>query len=188
MKVLRILLSIALVAAGILIGFGYGRWYDSDANSRVGQKAGRRILHYVDPMHPAYTSDKPGINPETGGDLEPVYENDPAAMPMGTIRVSSEKQQLIGVKFGEVTAGAGTHSFRAVGKVTMDETRFAKVQTRIEGWIEKVYVDFTGKLVEKGQPLLTMYSPEMFASQQEYLLAMRSREIMKDFSRITAAE
>ena len=148
--------------------------------SAEAQKPTGKILYYKDPKAPAFKSDKPGINPETGSDLEPVYENDPAAMPMGTIRVSPEKPQLIGVKFGEVTSGAGTHAFRSVGKVTMDETRFAKVQTRIEGWIEKVYVDFTGKLVEKGQPLLTLYSPEMLASQQEYLLAIRSREIMKD--------
>lgn len=62
----------------------------------------------------------------------------------------------------------------------MDETRVAKVQTKIEGWIEKVHVDFTGKLVEKGQPLITLYSPEMFASQQEYLLAIRGRETLKN--------
>jgi hypothetical protein len=148
--------------------------------SAEAQKPTGKILYYRDPKAPNFKSDKPGINPETGSDLLPVYENDPAAMPMGTIRVSPEKQQVIGVKFGEVTSSAGTHSFRSVGKVTMDETRFSKVQTRIEGWIEKVYVDFTGKLVEKGQPLLTLYSPEMLASQQEYLLAIRSREIMKD--------
>jgi RND family efflux transporter MFP subunit len=143
------------------------------------QKPTGKILYYRDPKAPNFKSDKPGINPETGSDLEPVYESDPAAMPMGTIRVNPEKQQLIGVKFGEVTPSAGVHSFRSVGQVTMDETRFTKVQTRIDGWIEKVYVDFTGKFVEKGQPLLTMYSPEMLASQREYLLALRSREIMK---------
>ncbi|MBL8238498.1 MAG: efflux RND transporter periplasmic adaptor subunit [Bryobacterales bacterium] len=226
MKPSRIFLFIALIAIGILIGFGYGRWYgphehagmaedlnkpkgyhcpmhpsyhsdkpgdcpicgmklvpDEDATHPVGaepQKPTGKILYYKDPKAPDFKSDKPGVNPETGNDLVPVYENDPAAMPMGTIHVSAEKQQLIGVKFGEVTPGAGIHSFRSTGKVTMDETRFSKVQTRIEGWIEKVYVDFTGKLVEKGQPLLTLYSPEMLASQQEYLLAMRSREIMKN--------
>lgn len=226
MKALRLVLIVVLIAAAFVGGFGYGRWYGKDSKAGAGQKGGRRILHYVDPMHPAYTSDKPGIapdcgmklvpvyeggdagpqaqepagkilyyrdpkapnfksdkpgiNPETGSDLEPVYENAPAAMPMGTIRVSPEKQQLIGVKFGEVTPSAGIHSFRSVGKVTMDETRFTKVQTRIDGWIEKVFVDFTGKFVEKGQPLLTMYSPEMLASQREYLLALRSLEIMKD--------
>ena len=143
------------------------------------QKPAGKILFYKDPKAPNFKSGKPGINPETGSDLEPVYENDPAAMPMGTIRVSAEKQQLIGVKFGEVTPGSGVHSFRSVGQVTMDETRFTKIQTRIDGWIEKVYVDFTGKFVEKGAPLITMYSPEMLASQREYLLALRSREIMK---------
>jgi RND family efflux transporter MFP subunit len=152
-----------------------GRTGGGEATAQSG-----KILYYRDPKAPDYRSDKPGINPETGNDLEPVYEQDPAEMPMGTIHVSPEKQQLIGVKFGEVTAGASTHSFRSVGKVAMDETRFSKVQTRIEGWIEKVYVDFTGKMVEKGQPLLTLYSPEMLASQQEYLLAMRSREILRD--------
>lgn len=156
---------------------------DDDAALPAGadaQKPAGKILYYRDPKAPDFKSDKPGINPETGNNLEPVYESAPAEMPMGTIRVSPEKQQLIGVKFGEVTSDVGTHSFRSVGKVTMDETRLSKVQTRIEGWIEKVFVDFAGKLVEKGQPLLTLYSPEMLASQQEYLLAIRSREIMKD--------
>ena len=155
---------------------------DDDADHPLGaeaQKPTGRILYYRDPKAHGFKSDKPGINPETGSNLEPVYEDAPAAMPMGTIRVSPEKQQLIGVKFGEVTPSAGVHSFRSVGKVTMDETRFTKVQTRIDGWIEKVFVDFTGKFVEKGQALLTMYSPEMLASQREYLLALRSVEIMK---------
>ncbi len=156
---------------------------DDDSSHPAGaqaQKPAGKILYYSDPKAPNFKSDKPGVNPETGSDLVPVYENDPAAMPMGTIRVSPEKQQMIGVKFGEVTPRSGVHSFRSVGQVSMDETRFTKVQTRIDGWIEKVYVDFTGKFVEKGQPLLTMYSPEMLASQREYLLALRSREIMKD--------
>ena len=146
----------------------------------IAQKPSGKILYYRDPKAPAFRSDKPGINPETGSDLEPVFESDPAALPMGTIHVAPEKQQMIGVQFGDVTSGVSTHSFRSVGRVTADETRYSKVQTRIEGWIDKVYVDFTGKEVEKGQPLLTLYSPEMLASQQEYLLAMRSREIMKD--------
>src|ERR1039458_4308129 len=155
---------------------------DDDSAHPLGaetQKPGGKILYYRDPKAPDFKSDKPGINPQTGSNLVPVYENDPAVMPMGTIRVSPEKQQLVGVKFGEVARGPGVHSFRSVGQITMDETRFTKVQTRIDGWIEKVDVDFTGQFVEKGQPLLTMYSPEMLASQREYLLALRSRDIMK---------
>ena len=98
---------------------------------------------------------------------------------MGTVFVSATKQQMIGVKFGVAELIGGTQSIRSNAKVTVDETRVAKVQTRIEGWIDKVFVDFTGKLVEKGQPLLTIYSPELVASQQELLLALRSREILR---------
>lgn len=151
---------------------------DGGAASAPAQKG--KILHYRDPQNPDYKSDKPGLNPETGNELEPVYENDASSMPMGTISISPDKQQLIGVRYANVEQSAGTHSFRAVAKVAYDETRIARVQTKVEGWIEKVFVDFTGKLVEKGQPLLTLYSPELLATQQEYLLALRSREILKD--------
>lgn len=227
MKILRLFMIVVVVFVAFAGGVAWKSWFDAQERQNPQRTGQRKILHWVDPMHPAYTSDKPGIapdcgmklvpvyedgsqgdtaasemptgkvlyysdpqqpayrsqnpgmNPETGNELKPVYENDPASMPMGTIRMSEEKQQLIGVTFGAVTPGAGVHSFRSVGKVMMDETRFSKVQTRIDGWIEKVFVDFTGKFVEKGQPLLTMYSPEMLASQQEYLLALRSWEIMK---------
>lgn len=191
MKALRPVLFFVLIAIGFVGGFGYGRWYGPRDNAETSTN---KPKGYHCPMHPSYHSDKPGDCPICGMKLvpdddsahpagaeaqKPVSGNDPATMPMGTIRISPEKQQVIGVKFGEVTSGAGAHSFRSVGKVTMDETRFSKVQTRVEGWIDKVYVDFTGKFVEEGQPLLTLYSPEMLASQQEYLLAIRSREIMK---------
>ena len=155
---------------------------DDDAAHPAGappRAAKGKLLYYRNPKNPDFKSNQPGLNPQTGNELEPVYEGDPASMPMGTINVSPEKQQLIGVRYGTVEMAAGTHSFRAVGKVAADETRVAKVQAKIEGWIDKVHVDFIGKLVEKGQPLLTLYSPEMLATQQEYLLALKSRNIMK---------
>ncbi len=139
----------------------------------------RKILYYQDPKDPSYKSDKPGLNPETGNDLEPVYADSASALPPGTVQISPEKQQLIGVKFGTVEGAVATRTIRAAGKVAYDETRLARVQTRVEGWIDRVFVDFTGKAVEKGQPLLTLYSPEMLATQQEYLLALRSREVMQ---------
>jgi RND family efflux transporter MFP subunit len=144
-------------------------------------------------MHPAYTSDKPGIAPDCGMRLEPVYadptppiagehtghEGGATKLPMGTIKISPEKQQLIGVRFGEAQITEGARTIRALGKVTIDETRIVRVHPRIEGWIDQVFVDFVGKEVAKGQKLLTVYSPEMFATQQEFLLALRSNEIMR---------
>ncbi len=140
--------------------------------------ADRKVLYYRDPKDPNYKSDKPGMNPETGNDLEPVYAEEAAAMPPGAIRISPEKQQLIGVQFGTVEYMSGVRTIRSVGKVAYDETRIARVHSKVDGWIEKVFVAFTGELVRKGQPLLTLYSPELLATQQEYLLALKSRDIL----------
>jgi multidrug efflux pump subunit AcrA (membrane-fusion protein) len=185
------LAKFAAIAALLAAAFGGGylaRGNKPDAPST----SARRVLYYVDPMHPAYKSDKPGIapdcgmalepvyadDPETGNTLEPVYEPLAAELPAETVRISPERQQLVGVKFATVETTRSTRTIRTVGKVAWDETRIAHVHPRFEGWIERVFVDFTGELVKKGQPLLTIYSPEMLASQQELLLARRAREIM----------
>jgi RND family efflux transporter MFP subunit len=193
MKLLKRLAVLVLLAATFASG------YVVRASKRAAPAASqRRVLYYVDPMHPAYTSDKPGIAPDCGMQLQPVYADDagtgpsrpelPAAMPPGAIRISPERQQLIGVTFATVEEGAASRSIRTVGKVTFDETRVAHVHTRIEGWIEKVFVDFTGDVVKAGQPMLTIYSPEMLASQQELLLARRARDLMKSNPLASAAE
>lgn len=137
-----------------------------------------KILYYTDPQSRAYKADAPGVNPETGNDLIPVYENSPESMAAGTVQISPEKQQLIGVVFGKPTFTKAHESVRAAGKVTLDERRVSRVSPKIGGWIEKVYADFTGDLVKKGQPLVSIYSPELLASQREYLLAMRAAETM----------
>lgn len=142
------------------------------------QTAERKVLYWVDPMHPAYKSDKPGTAPDCGMDLVPVYESgDQTAtdLPPGAIQISPEKQQLIGVQYGQAAYRTVSKTLRAVGRMAYDETRVTHVHTKYEGWIEEVFVDFTGKLVKKGQPLLTIYSPELLQTQQEFLLARRGR-------------
>lgn len=142
--------------------------------------AERKILYYRDPKDPNFKAQQPGLNPETGSELEPVYENDPSTMPPGTVQITPEKQQLIGVKYGTVERAGGSRTIRAVGKVAYDETRIQHVHTKVEGWIDKVYADFTGQQVKKGDPLLTIYSPEMLASQRELLLAAKAKGLMKN--------
>lgn len=198
MKPIKLVALLALLAATFTVG------YAVRASKRNPPAASaRRVLYYVDPMHPAYTSDKPGVAPDCGMQLEPVYAGpalgperdatlepatEPAPVPPGAIRISPERQQLIGVKFATVEPGDISRSIRAVGKVTFDETRVAHVHTRIEGWVEKVFVDFTGDIVKAGEPMLTIYSPEMLASQQELLLARRARDLMKANPLASAAE
>jgi RND family efflux transporter MFP subunit len=150
--------------------------------------SGRTTLYHQDPQDAQHRADKPGLDPETGNALEPVYADATPAGPRGAIKVSPERQQLIGVKFATVELSGQPRSIRAVGKVTFDETRVAHVHTRIDGWIEKVFVDFTGDFVKLGEPMLTIYSPEMLASQQELLLAARARDLMRNNPLASAAE
>jgi RND family efflux transporter MFP subunit len=158
------------------------------APTGTGEHVGHTILYYQDPQDPKYHADKPGLNPETGNTLEPVYADATPAVRPGAIKISPERQQLIGVKFATVELSGQARSIRSVGKVTFDETRVAHVHTRIDGWIEQVFVDFTGDFVRQGQPMLTIYSPEMLASQQELLLAARARDLMRDNPLASAAE
>ena len=137
-----------------------------------------KIPQYRDPKNHQHTSDKPGINPETGNDLEPAYAEDATAIPAGVLQVTPERQQLIGLRFGEVSYESSVREFRSVGRVVVDETRTTRVHPRVEGWIERVNADFVGQLITKGQPLLTLYSPELLATQQELLLALQARTIM----------
>ncbi|MFB3815593.1 MAG: efflux RND transporter periplasmic adaptor subunit [Terriglobales bacterium] len=141
----------------------------------------RKILYWVDPMHPAYKSDKPGKAPDCGMDLVPVYEGGDIAeqtAPAGSVKIDPAKQQLIGVALGEVSDEPLVRTIRAVGKVTFDETKVAHIHTKFEGWIERVFVGFTGDLVRKGQPLLSIYSPELVSSQQELFIAKRAKDYL----------
>ncbi len=86
-----------------------------------------------------------------------------------TVEIPQDKQQLIGVKTVEVSVKPIQKIIRTIGRIEYDERRLATVNTKFEGWIEKLYIDYTGKYVKKGEPLADIYSPELFATQQEYL-------------------
>ena len=94
----------------------------------------------------------------------------------GTVNISPERQQLIGVKIGTVEARRLEKLIRTTGRVDYDEKRLATISPKIGGWVEELYVDFTGAFVKKGDPLLTIYSPELVSTQEEYLVALRARE------------
>jgi RND family efflux transporter MFP subunit len=111
----------------------------------------------------------------TGHTATPT-ERSTNAIPQTAVRISPEKQQLIGVQYGIVENQSLSKSLRAVGRAAFDETKMVRINPKIEGWIEDVYVDFIGKLVNKGQPLLSIYSPDLVQTQEEYLLALKNRK------------
>ncbi|MGQ9619087.1 MAG: efflux RND transporter periplasmic adaptor subunit [Candidatus Aminicenantia bacterium] len=139
------------------------------------EKLEKKTLYHC-PMHPDYISDKPGECPICGMTLVPIEEeHEKMAMPEEAVKITPEKQQLIGVKFGRVEYRNIEKVIRTVAKVTYDETRTTYINTKFSGWVEELYVDYTGKLVKKGEPLFAIYSPELVSAQEEYLLALKAR-------------
>ena len=141
----------------------------------------RTILFWYDPMHPVYKSDNPGIAPDCGMQLVPKYADDETAtskMPAGTVKIAAEKQQLIGVRTATVERQSLVRTVRTTGQLTSDETKLAHIHVKVNGYIDKGYVDYIGQLVKKGQPLFTLYSPDLVATEEEYLIAKRGAKEM----------
>ncbi|EFK08866.1 putative Cation efflux system protein CusB [delta proteobacterium NaphS2] len=130
-----------------------------------------KILYWRAPMNPTEIYDKPGKS-AMGMDLVPVYAGETTRP--GEVRIDPVIQQDMGVRFGKVKKGPLVHMVRTYGIVTPDETLTAQINLKTSGWIEKIYVDFTGKHVKKGDPLFEIYSPELVAAQEGYLAALRT--------------
>jgi Cu(I)/Ag(I) efflux system membrane fusion protein len=142
----------------------------------------KKPLLYRNPMNPADTSPVPKKDP-MGMDYVPVYPEDiqsagKGAAGLATVHIDPERRRLIGLKTVGVRRAEIAGAIRTVGRVAMDETRVVKVQPRFEGFIERLEADFTGKYVNKGQRLASIYSPELLAAQQELLLAARGRQAL----------
>jgi Cu(I)/Ag(I) efflux system membrane fusion protein len=138
----------------------------------------RKILYYYDSMNPTFQSPKPGTATD-GMPLVPRYADDeaaPANMPAGTVKVSEGKQQLIGVRTAPVKREQLFRTLRAEGELTPDEGKLAHIHVKVNGWLDKVYVDSIGQLVKKGQPLFSIYSPDLVSTEQEYLIARRGKQ------------
>jgi Cu(I)/Ag(I) efflux system membrane fusion protein len=148
----------------------------------VDPKTGKKIKYWVAPMNPSYIRDKPGKSP-MGMDLVPVYEEEGEQKePASTIRIDPVTMQNMGVRMGRVERKTLVKNIRTVGNVIYDETKIFTVNTKFSGWIEKLYVDFVGDAVKKGQPLFEIYSPDLVTAQEEYLLALEQYHRLSDAS------
>jgi Cu(I)/Ag(I) efflux system membrane fusion protein len=101
------------------------------------------------------------------------------ATPRGDVVIDARRQQLIGVRTAPVTRAPMRRTFRTVGVIGYDETKLADINLKLEGWIRDLYVDYTGQPIQQGQPVFTLYSPELLTTQQEYLLALKTRDQMQ---------
>ena len=108
------------------------------------------------------------------GPREPAAHEGHRPPGMAEVEVPAERRQLLGVRTEEVALQELSRSFRSVGIVVADERRVRRIQTKISGWVEELFVNFTGERVRAGQPILAVYSPELVASQREYLLALEA--------------
>ena len=174
--------KVALLVGLVVMSFLAGSWYTRRTAGTQAAPQGRRILYYHDPMHPAYKSDKPGIAPDCGMQLEPVYADggpaasarEAASAPASAVQVSAEQQQILGVKLGRVEKASWRHTIRAPGRVAFDETRVYRVTTATDGWIRKTYPVSTGSVVNKDELLATFYNRDFLTAQQTYFYALNT--------------
>ncbi|BDU73145.1 efflux RND transporter periplasmic adaptor subunit [Mesoterricola silvestris] len=141
-----------------------------------------KIVFYRSPMNPSLTSQVP-MKDEMGMEYVPVFEGDLQGEGKGTdthaaVTIDHERQQLIGLTTTKVVEGPVSGELRAVGRVVVDETRVRKVNVKVDGFVEKLYVDFLGKPVTKGTPLFSLYSPEFVSAQREFLLALKTQKAL----------
>ena len=149
---------------------------------------GGDIEYWTCTMHPSVRMTEPGTCPICAMDLVPVIRNpvvssdnasnsgDQIAADRSTFSVDARRQQLINVQTAPVEVRSLEKVIRAVATLELDETKIEQVHPRIEGWIDKVFVDFTLQHVNEGDPLFSIYSPQLVSTQEEYLLALRTAE------------
>ena len=138
---------------------------------------------YRSTMNPNEISDKPGKD-SMGMEMVPFELEESAETPVvsgrSAVKISPERRQLIGVKTETLRIQPVDRLIKAVGRVDYAEPNISFVTLKLEGWIDHLYVTSTGQLVKEGDPLLDIYSPELIAAQQEYLLAVKAKDLTGD--------
>jgi membrane fusion protein, copper/silver efflux system len=177
----------ALIA--LVIGGGGGYWVASYQGSseaapdiKAETHAGEgEVIFYRNPMNPQITSPVPAQD-EMGMDYIPVYAEDDEAgngEATGTVKIDPVTVQNIGVRTAVAERQSLSRHIRSVGRVDFDEERLSRLHPKTEGWIQELYVDKTGEQIDKDTILLSIYSPQLVTSQQEYLLALNNLDVLR---------
>lgn len=135
------------------------------------EQAEPKILYWVAPMDANYRRDKPGKSP-MGMDLVPVYEEAGGGSEAGLVKISAAVENNLGVRTGSVVNEPFTMTINTLGMVQANEDALWQINSRVSGWIEKLYVKSVGTEVKKGQPLFDLYSPELVKAQESLFNAL----------------
>jgi membrane fusion protein, copper/silver efflux system len=168
------------VVIGLLMILSYIAGWRHTGRQATATANTRRVLYWVDPMHPDYKSDHPGVAPDCGMQLEPVYAEDtskespsvaPGLSPAGAVSIGGATQRLMGIRTAKVERGGTSRVIRVVGRVVPEDTRMYTINSGMEGFIRETYNDSVGVLVKKDQRLATFYGPESLAVASGFLAA-----------------
>ncbi|MGZ5056033.1 MAG: efflux RND transporter periplasmic adaptor subunit, partial [Methylobacter sp.] len=180
----RQLIVTAILMLVLGVGLGYLLAYRPEPEIQEPPRAVvpdvKQPLFYRHPMNPAVTSPVPAKD-EMGMDYVPIYAEDDAASgePAGSVKIDAVTVQNMGVRTARAKKSILSHTVRAVGRVSYDEERIVRLHPKTEGWIETLRVDKTGERVKKDEDLLSIYSPQLVATQQEYILALNNLKILE---------
>lgn len=182
--IIGLLAALAVLAAAGLYGYRSSRGDDQTPHAHASPEE-----VWTCPMHPEVRESGPGKCPICGMDLvkeAPDATTGPEAAgaeapdtPRATIQLDARRRQMLGVRTVRVESGPIERQVRAVGIVRYDETRLSEINLKLAGWISKLHVDATGRSVRRGEPLLDLYSPDLVATGDEYLLALATRDTMR---------
>jgi Cu(I)/Ag(I) efflux system membrane fusion protein len=162
-------------------GMDYVPVYADEEVVAQADKPKGKILYYRNPMGLPDTSPMPKKDP-MGMDYVPVYEGEGPAASGPLVKINPDKVQKLGVRTETVALRELTRTVQAVATIQANERQLHSVSPRFEGWIQKLYVNTTGQLVRRGEPLLEVYSPDLVTTQQEYLIAWKGVQAVKGAS------
>src|SRR5579862_5454409 len=163
-------LVLAVICGGVLVLTGCGGSQNNPQNAT----SSKEQTLFTCGMHPQVVQAQPGNCPICGMKLTPIRKQEGAATALQSTALSVDPvtTQTMGIRTAVVTRGPLRRTIRTVGTIDYNETTLADVTTKFKGWVEKLYVNATGQLVMRGEPLFEIYSPELYSAQREYLLAL----------------
>jgi len=164
----------------VALAFFLGR---QSRHDNAAPQISKKILYYVDPMHPSYRSDKPGTAPDCGMPLEPVYEGENVStkesLPPGAVNINITRQQLYGIRVETIKKHSGSYAVRTTGKVQAEENRVYRLMSATEGWVQSLENRPVGSIVKKDELLATYYSREFRNAEQAYLQSLITLDRLK---------